>query len=38
MIIDLRKIVQKATKEHGLTMEKERRIVDNLGRSEEWFV
>lgn len=38
MIIDLRKIVHKATKEHGLTMEKERRIVDNLGRSEEWFV
>jgi hypothetical protein len=38
MIIDLRKIVQKATKEHGLTMEKERRIVDNLGRSEDWFV
>jgi hypothetical protein len=38
MIIDLRKIVQKATKEHGLSMEKERRIVDNLGRSEEWFV
>jgi hypothetical protein len=38
MIIDLRKIVQKAAKEHGLSMEKERRIVDNLGRSEEWFV
>lgn len=38
MIIDLRKIVSKATKEHGLSMDKERKIVENLGRSEEWFV
>lgn len=38
MIIDLRKIVSKATKEHGLSMEKEKKIVENLGRSEEWFV
>ena len=38
MVIDLKNIVEKATKEHGLLMEQERKIVDNLGRSEAWFV
>ena len=38
MFTDLKNIVEKATKEHGLKMDNERKIVDNLGRSESWFV
>ena len=38
MIAELRKIVHEATKEQGLQMEVELKIVDNLGRSEQWFV
>ena len=38
MFTDLKNIVEKATKEHGLKMDSERKIVDNLGRSEQWFV
>ena len=34
---DLTKIVNKATKDHGLQMEQEKKIVDNLVKSEEWF-
>ena len=34
MFTDLKNIVEKATKEHGLKMDNERKIVDNLGRSE----
>ena len=33
----LKRIVSTATKQHGLQMEQERKIVENLGRSEEWF-
>lgn len=37
MKLDLTKIVNKATKDHGLQMEQEKKIVDNLVKSEEWF-
>ena len=36
--LDLRRILQKATKDHNLHMETEKRIVENLSKSEEWFV
>lgn len=34
---NLRNIVQKATKDHGLQMEQENKIVDNLRNSEAWL-
>ena len=34
---NLRNIVQKATKDHGLQMEQENKIVDNLKNSEAWL-
>lgn len=36
-MLNLRNIVQKATKDHGLQMEQENKIVDNLKNSEQWF-
>lgn len=38
MINDLRKIVIKAAKEHAIDMHYEKKIVENFGHSEEWFV
>jgi len=38
MANDMKKCVQKAHKEHGLPMSKERAIIDNLKYSEDWFI
>jgi hypothetical protein len=38
MILDMRKCVQKAWRDHGLAMVKERALIDNFKFSEEWFV
>lgn len=37
MAVDMRKCVNKAWKEHGVRMPRERAIIDNLKYSEEWF-
>ncbi len=37
MFIDMKKCVQKAQKEHGIKMKKEKEIIENLKYSEEWF-
>ena len=36
--LELRKIIQLATKHHNLQMEREKKIVENLNKSEEWFI
>lgn len=37
MAADMRKCVNRAWKEHGVRMPRERAIIDNLKHSEEWF-
>lgn len=37
MMTDLKKCVMQAWKDHGVRMNEERRIVDNLRPSEQWF-
>ena len=38
MAVELRKLVQKSSKDHNLDLVQEQKIVDNLAKSEEWFV
>ena len=38
MVNDLKRIVNKADKEHSLDMKKEQKIIDNIPYSEEWFL
>jgi hypothetical protein len=37
MLMDMKKCVHKAQKEHGIKMKKEKEIIENLKYSEEWF-
>lgn len=38
MINDMKKCVQKAFRDHGLPMHKERQLIENFKYSEEWFM
>jgi hypothetical protein len=37
MVLDMKKCVQKAQKEHQVSMPLEKQIIDNYRFSEEWF-
>ena len=34
----MKKCVQRGSKEHGVTMYREKQIIENLKYSEEWFI
>ena len=38
MTTDMKKCVTRGSKEHGVTMYREKQIIENLKYSEEWFI
>jgi len=38
MVVDMKKVVSKALKDHHVNMHIEKQIIDNLKFSEEWFM
>ena len=38
MVRDMEKCIEKAKKEHGVVMTKEKIIIDNLKHSKKWFL